>query len=283
MADESRIAAQKKAEEKHDFLRFADDANLKIDEASIRHLAPPAPDMEAHVIGFVAMAFELGDLNNPERRKAMSLMAKIGSLLQAHYEQLPADQHRAFLKKYRGADISLNVSQTPRGPNEQAPKYSIEQAIPELFKHLQSLPDDHWGWAFEYDYDLSPEGLQKYLDAHALLKSVDMLGGIYVHRSSSEGEPTFRGGGGGCCLPLNIDVLTTKLGKPYETNLPIDLVLTVRWGESAFSGELEIIQKIAVAAIDGSRFQRIWLHEGIMRRAHLLAGPPVPASGMASP
>lgn len=273
MASPSKIDAQQKAEERHDFLRFVDAAKLKIDEASIKQPPPRAPDIEVHVDGIGMMAFELGDLNSPTRRKGMSWMEQARTLLRTHYEGLPDSRRQAFGEKYRGAHISLSVSQTPRRPDEPAPTYSIEQALPLLFAHLESLPDDHYGDAFSFDHDPTPEGLDRFNEASALRDSVDMLGGLYVGRSTADRDPTFTAFGGGTVLPLNMGVLTKKLKATYSTALPIDLVLTVRWGESAHLGELETFRGSAAAGLAASPYTRIWLHEQMMGRVHLLAGP----------
>jgi hypothetical protein len=202
-------------------------------------------------------------------------MEQAGTLLRTHYEGLPDSRRHAFRAKYRGAQISLSVSQTPRRPDQPATTYSIEQALPKLFEHLYSLPNDHQGDVFYFDHDLTPEGLERFNNAIALRDSVDMLGSIYVGRSTADRDPTFTVFGGGTVLPLNIDVLTKKLKKKYTTTLPIDLVLTVRWGESAHRGELETFQGTAAAGLASSGFKRIWLHEQLMGRVHLLAGPPL--------
>lgn len=85
-------------------------------------------------------------------------MEQSRDLLRTHYEALPDIRRQAFREKYRGAHISLSVSQTPRQPNEQPPTYSIEQALPKLFEHLESLPDSHHGDAFYFDHDLTRKG-----------------------------------------------------------------------------------------------------------------------------
>lgn len=275
MAHHSKNDAQQKAEELHDFFRFVDAAGLKIDEASIKQPQPRAPDIEVHVHGFGVMAFELGDLNSQARRKSMSLIEQSRSLLRTHYEGLPEARRQAIREKYRGAHISLSVSQTPRRPDEKAPTHSIEQALPKLFEHLERLPDDHQGDIFHFDHDLTTEGLERFNRAIALRNSVDMLGGIYVHRSTADREPSFTAFGGGSVLPLNINVLTKKLKATYTSALAIDLLLTVRRGESAHLGELETFQGMAVAGLSTSPYKRIWLHEQMMGRVHLLAGPAI--------
>lgn len=275
MARRSKNDAQQKAEEREDFLRFVDAVRLNIDEASIEQPPPRAPDIEVRVEGLGTMAFELGDLNCQDRRKGMSLMEQSRGLLRRHYESLPDVRRKAFREKYKGAHISLSVSQTPRLPSGPAPTHSIEQALPNLFEHLQGLPDDHQGDVFYFDHDLTPEGLDRYNRAIALRDSVDMLGSIYVYRSTTDREPSFTAFGGGSVLPLNMDVLTKKLKAIYTTDLPIDLVLTVRWGECAHLGELETFQGTAVAGLSTSPYKRIWLHEQLTGRVHLLAGPPI--------
>ncbi|WP_266183996.1 hypothetical protein [Dyella humicola] len=107
MAVGSIIEAQQKAEEWHDFLRFVDAAELKIDDASIKQPSPRAPDIEVHVDGVGVMAFEFGDLNSHACRKGMSLVEQSRSLLRAHYDGLPDIRRQAFRKKYWGAHISL--------------------------------------------------------------------------------------------------------------------------------------------------------------------------------
>lgn len=57
--------------------------------------------------------------------------------------------------------------------------------------------------------------------------------------------------------------------------MAIDLLLTVRQGESAHLGELETFQRMAAAGLSTSSYKRIWLHEQMMGRVHLLAGPPI--------
>jgi hypothetical protein len=275
MARRSKNDAKQKVEEKEDFLRFVDAVGLKIDEASIKQPPPRAPDIEVHVEGLGTVAFELGDLNRQERRKSMSLMEQSPGLLRSHYEGLPDVRRKAFREKYRGAHISLSVSQTPRLPNDPAPAHSIEQALPNLFEHLQSLPDDYQGDVFHFEHVLTPEGLDRYNRAIAMRDSVDMLGGIYVSRSTADREPSFTAFGGGSVLPLDMNVLSKKLKATYTTDLPIDLVLTVRWGESAHLGELETFQETAIASLSTSPYKRIWLHEQLMGRVHLLAGPSI--------
>jgi hypothetical protein len=275
MAHHSKNDAKQKDEEKEDFLRFIDSAGLKIDEALIKQPPPRAPDIEVHVEGLGTVAFELGDLNCQARRKGMSLMERSRNLLRIHYEGLPDVRRKVFGRKYRGAHISLSVSQTPRLPNIPAPTHSIEQALPNLFEHLESLPDDHQGDVFYFDHDLTPAGLNRSNRAIALRDSVDMLGGIYVYRSTADREPSFTAFGGGSVLPLNMDVLSKKLRATYTTDLPIDLVLTVRWGESAHLGELKAFQDAAASGLPTSRYTRIWLHEQMMGHVHLLAGPPI--------
>lgn len=274
MSNDSIIEAEKKQEEKHDFLRFIDDGELPIAEVTINQPGPPAPDIEARVDGVGMIAFELGDMNSRDRRKGISLMEQSGYRMRAHVEQLPEPRRSAFLEKYKGTHITVSVSHTPR-PDEKKPTQSIEQAIPKLVEHLESLPDDYWGSAFAYNHDLSPSALEKYERGRALLESIDMLVDLYVARAPSNKSPRFQSFGGGSVLPLDTSVLTKKLAKKYTSDLPIDLVLTVKMGESAYPGEMEAIQQAARDGLEASPYTRIWLHERLSGKVTQLAGPPL--------
>lgn len=275
MPIQSIIDAEKKAEEMHDFLRFVEDGELGIDETSIKQPNPPAPDIEANVDGVGAVAFELGDMNSKDRHKGLSLMAQSGNRMRTYVEQLPESRRSAFLEKYKGAHITLNVSHTPRRPHERKPTLSIEQALPKLVEHLESLNDDYRGSAFEYHHDPDLSALETYKRGRALLESIDMLADLYVARAPSDKASRFQSFGGGSVLPLDASVLTKKLATKYTTDLPIDLVLTVKMGDSAHLGEVEAIQHAASAGLDASPYSRIWLHERLSGKVTQLAGPPL--------
>lgn len=273
MSNDSRIDAEKKAEEKHDFLRFVDDGELQIDEASIKQLNPPAPDLEVFVDGVGAVAFELGDMNSRNRHKGISLMEQSGHRMRTYVEQLPEPRRSAFLEKYKGAHITLSVSHTPRRHHEKKPTLSIEQALPKLVEHLESLNDGYWGSAFAYNHGPNPSVLEKYERGRTLLESIDMLADLHVSRSPSDKAPRFQSFGGGSVLRLDASVLTKKLAKKYTTDLPIDLVLTVKMGDSAHLGEMEAFQQAARDGLDASPYARIWLHERLSGKVTQLAGP----------
>lgn len=211
-------------------------------------------------------------MNSKLRRKGLALFEQATGLMREHYGSLSPTRLQAFDEKYKGTHISITVSHTPA---KHTPTQSIERAIPKLFEHLESHPTGFWGSVFEYRHDPTKEAIEKWQRARALLESVDMLADLWVARSPNTDEPPrFISGGGGLVMPLDTDVLSKKLTKKYKVDCPIELVLTVRKGDSAHLGEQETLKGIASAGLETSPYRRIWLHEHIMGRVTLLAGCP---------
>ncbi|MFC5580052.1 hypothetical protein [Rhodanobacter terrae] len=275
MSSGSKIEQRKQSTEAQDFLCFSYAAGLSVKEDTLVQPPPRAPDIQVHVNGIGVMAFEMGDVNSPERHKGLSIFTQAPGLMDGHHQSLSTERHTRFEEKYRGAHIMISISHTP---SQQPPEVSFKKAIPKLFELLEALPGGYTGDVFEYRRNHSQQAIAEYLRNLALRNGVDMLTSLHVSRAPNDQPLKFIGSGGGSVMPLDISVLKKKLTSAYDITVPTDLVLTVRMGESAHLGEIGMFQAVATAGLENSAFERVWFHETLLGKVTLLAGPPLKPS-----
>lgn len=215
-------------------------------------------------------AFELGDINSSTRHRVMSDMDNAPWLMNAYYQDLPSRQKAAFEAKYAGTWITLsfNDNKSPNGKKV----VGFKRAIPELFDWLTQLPDDFHGEAFEHiDRTVSIEDkVNAIKKIEARRQRFYWLSQLRVARVDSHSAPKFKANGGGNAIRVDVRPLEDKLANRYVSDVPMELLLTIKHGMLVYDDELANLKLIVAESLDTSSFERVWLHATMSRQALLL-------------
>lgn len=259
----------KQMQERQDFLAFARDAQLMVRSDLVRSALEPAPDIEAEFEDGSRVAFELGDLNAEGRHRSWSLLETAPKLMRETLQSMSASEAETFKAKFHGTWVTLGLTHQQ---NATKPKLTFQRGARDVLRLLMDLPTGFSGDIREaYGVMGSPDAASYLSRVQTLLGQIDSLSLVYISKPFCDAEVSFKANAGGRVEPLQSRVLEDKVKKSYQTELPVELLLTVRMGHAAHLGEVERLCEMAVRTIAGSPYRRIWLHERLTQQATILA------------
>jgi hypothetical protein len=101
-------ADRKVIDERSIFERFCAAASLEVTPGSVVQPEPPAPDLQAEIVGAGTVAFELVRLNDDDHLMRFSFMQQTLLLLHKEFAALDAATHAALSAKYADGLIAVH-------------------------------------------------------------------------------------------------------------------------------------------------------------------------------
>lgn len=257
--------SSKQKREHHEFEAFAKQAGFAIVKGSLESKPFPSPDIEVELEGLGRRAFELTNLNPSISHYVWKLMESGAFPMMEHLSALPSKDRKAFLAKYSNAWIKLGFNYSTPPPSK---KITFGKTIPEIFDWLLALPDDYDGDAFDYTGNpMDFSDVQKVVGKNAeRRKRLYFLTQLCVKRTSKTGPIAFMINAGGHAQKLVIEKVEEKLSKPYSSQYPMELLLTIRRSIPSFPDDLDEIKKVVAQLLPTSSFERVWFHASTISR-----------------
>lgn len=228
-------------EELRMFELFLEYAQLPVIRSTIESRSPPAPDVLCQLESGERVAFELGELSDPEYRKNESVMLQFRKLLWRCFRELPDEIREALTKRYWECRIDVTFR----------PEVSLRRCEDVVRVFYRWLADQ--------------KRLIGTLASNQLPAEVGCaIPQIRISETSPALwiEPAF----GMNVSEPDLSVFEKKLGKMYEQTYPIELLLHSTWPlrTAWFERYVETLR----AGIDGSPFRRVWIFSPT-ERTHL--------------
>jgi hypothetical protein len=228
---------RRKLFERAAFERFCDAREIQILQGTFEQPAAPAPDIRATIVGEGPVAFELVCLDDDAGQERLNLMGDAQALTRQYHQEMDPIQRAAFDGAFGDAFMMIAFVST-------SGKRGVRKALPGLFEMLMQLPPGAMG-----HYPIPTDGIER----------------IHIARDAAVEGPEFTTSSGGFVGSLNLTKLEQKLGRRYESDVPVELLAYA--AEISRALDNESIPEILNRLMPDSVYHRVWIFEQLLRRA----------------
>jgi hypothetical protein len=231
------------------FGRFCGACELEIEPGTLQQLEPPAPDIQATIVGNGPVAFELVCLDDDAYQERFNLMGDAQALTRRYHREMDPNHRAAFDAAFGDAYLMITFVST-------AGKRGVRKALPGLFEMLMKLPPGTKGMVFD-QHSFRPDGVER----------------LNIARDPSILAPEFTTSSGGMVAPLNLAKLKEKLGNKYQSDVPVELLAYA--AQMSRQSDEDSISGILNQLVPMSQFRRVWIFEELLRRATCYERPAI--------